>query len=187
MPCTKDNEKILLHKQEPKQNFWLWFLVKSHRDCMLLSSCSILLPVGLFSVLTWIFCLIFDFIHLMVAHSSFKKVFALFHNSTHTALILKKKKPQNTVRVYYTDPDSSGLSLKLSWALAMVPTITFGAFVYPHGFRVQFLSDSQICNSLISSLNKNYGIPIFCWIITPGFLADTSNSHCFFIQQFNSW
>lgn len=50
----------------------------------------------------------------MVAHSSFKKVFALFHNSTHTALILKKKKPQNTVRVYYTDPDSSGLSLKLS-------------------------------------------------------------------------
>lgn len=84
---------------------------------------------------------------------------------------------KNTVRVSYTAPNSSELSLKWSWTFSVVPTVTVGAFVYPHGFRVQFLSDVQICNSLTSSLNKRHVIPIFYWIIPPEFLAETSNLH----------
>ena len=87
---------------------------------------------------------------------------------------------KNTVRVSCTAPKSSDLSLKLSWTFSVVPAVTSGDFVYPHGFRAQFLSGFQICNSLTSPLNKRHVIPIFYWIIPPEFLAETSNSHFHF-------
>lgn len=86
---------------------------------------------------------------------------------------------ENTVGVFCTAPKSSDLSLKLSWTFSVVPAVTSGAFVYPHGFRAQFLSGFQTCRSLTSSLNKRHVIPIFSWIIPPEFLAETSNSHIY--------
>lgn len=159
MPFTKDNEKILLHKQGLRQNIWLSFLKKNHGDCMLLSSCSLPLPTGFLPVLTWIFCaLIFYFINLMTAHSCSKKFFAFFHSGTHTALIYKRHcwsllHRSWQLRIFPKTP---------SWAFSMVLNFASRAFVHPHGFRVQFLSDFQTCNSFF---NKSHIIPIFCWIV----------------------